>query len=159
VLTSPPYGCEVGDIDKSAWHTGRHICPDDSRNYSRNKDNIGHTRGRSYAEAMLPIYQACAAITKAGGFVVVITKNASSTERTAALDGWLWTYKHRRPLFQEPYTYLQESHDARGPEPHPPAKRSRPCQRREVSAGSRLPDPRPPGVASEAASALADAHR
>lgn len=49
-----PYGCEVGDIDKSAWHTGRHICPDDSRNYSRDKDNIGHARGRSYAEAMLP---------------------------------------------------------------------------------------------------------
>jgi len=75
VLTSPPYGCEVGDIDKSAWHTGRHICPDDSRNYRRNKDNIGHARRRSYAAAMLPIYRTCAAITKPGGFVVVVTKN------------------------------------------------------------------------------------
>jgi len=75
VLTSPPYGCEVGDIDKSAWHTGRHICPDDSRNYSRDKDNIGHARGRGYTDAMLDIYRACAAITKPGGFVVVVTKN------------------------------------------------------------------------------------
>lgn len=77
VLTSPPYGCEVGDVDRSAWHTGRRICPDDSRNYSRDKDNIGHARGHGYAAAMLEIYRACAAITKPGGFVVV-TKNTRS---------------------------------------------------------------------------------
>jgi DNA modification methylase len=75
VLTSPPYGCEVGDVDRSAWHTGRHICPDDSRNYSRDKENVGHARGGSYAAAMLDIYRACAAVTKPGGFVVVVTKN------------------------------------------------------------------------------------
>lgn len=59
VLTSPPYGCEVGDVDRSAWHTGRRICPDDSRNYSTDKSNIGHARGRSYAAAMIDIYRAC----------------------------------------------------------------------------------------------------
>jgi hypothetical protein len=75
VLTSPPYACEVGDVDRSAWHTGRNICREDSRNYSPDKENVGHARGSSYAAAMSDIYRACAAVTKPGGFVVVVTKN------------------------------------------------------------------------------------
>jgi modification methylase len=78
VLTSPPYGCEVGTTDGDAWHTGRPICPQGTRNYGRDKTNIGHARGRAYAEAMLAIYRACAAITKPGGFLVVVTKNTRS---------------------------------------------------------------------------------
>jgi modification methylase len=75
VLTSPPYGCEVGEIDKSAWHTGREICRTDTRNYSRDRTNIGHARGTAYAEAMLDIYRACATVVKPGGFVVIVTKD------------------------------------------------------------------------------------
>jgi transposase InsO family protein len=43
---------------------------------------------------------------------------ASSTERTAALDGWLWTYNHRRPhgalSHRSPITRLTELNNAPG---------------------------------------------
>lgn len=87
VLKSPPYGCEVGDIDKSAWHTGRELCPPETRNYSRNRSNVGHARGQAYAEAMLGIYRACATVVKPGGFVVIVTKDLRKRGRLRNLAG------------------------------------------------------------------------
>jgi hypothetical protein len=75
VLTSPPYGCEVGEINKKAWGAGRNLCPPETRNYSTDRSNLGHARGDDYRRAMTEIYAACAAVLKPGGFLVVVTKN------------------------------------------------------------------------------------
>jgi modification methylase len=75
VLTSPPYACEVGRLDKKAWGKGRDLCPTRARNYSADHSNLGHARGRTYLQAMADIYDACAAVLKPGGFLVVVTKD------------------------------------------------------------------------------------
>jgi tRNA G10 N-methylase Trm11 len=75
VLTSPPYACEVGQLDKKAWGKGGDLCPTRARNYSADRSNLGHARGRTYLEAMAGIYEACAAVLKPGGFLVVVTKD------------------------------------------------------------------------------------
>jgi DNA modification methylase len=74
VLTSPPYVCEVGQLNKAAWGAGHDLCPTATRNYSRDRRNLGHARGESYLEAMGDIYAACAAVLRPGGFLVVVTK-------------------------------------------------------------------------------------
>jgi modification methylase len=74
VLTSPPYACEVGELDKSAWGRGGNLCCQKDRNYSRDRANLGHARGRRYLDAMAAIYQASTAVLKPGGFLVTVTK-------------------------------------------------------------------------------------
>ena len=74
VLTSPPYACEVGEVDKAAWRRGQNLCAKETRNYSRDRFNLGHARGDEYLTAMADIYAACAAVLKPGGFLVVVTK-------------------------------------------------------------------------------------
>jgi modification methylase len=75
ILTSPPYACAVGELDKSAWGQGRDLCAAGNRNYSTDRGNLGHARGDAYLEAMADIYAACAATLKPGGFLVVVTKD------------------------------------------------------------------------------------
>jgi modification methylase len=75
ILTSPPYACEVGELDKQAWDEGRDLCATGNRNYSRDRSNLGHARGRHYQKAMAEIYTACAPVLKPGGFLVVVTKD------------------------------------------------------------------------------------
>lgn len=75
ILTSPPYACEVGELDKHAWGEGRDLCATGNRNYSADRSNLGHARGRNYRDAMADIYEACAAVLKPGGFLVVVTKD------------------------------------------------------------------------------------
>ena len=75
VLTSPPYACEVGRLDKQAWGKGGDLCPTRARNYSADHSNLGHARGRTYLRAMADIYEACAAVLRPGGFLVVVTKD------------------------------------------------------------------------------------
>jgi modification methylase len=74
VLTSPPYACEVGELDKHAWGSGSNLCRTEDRNYSTDRTNLGHARGRRYLDAMAAIYQASAAVLKPGGFLVTVTK-------------------------------------------------------------------------------------
>jgi modification methylase len=74
VLTSPPYACEVGELDKSAWGSGSNLCRTEDRNYSSDRANLGHARGRRYLDAMAAIYQASAAVLKPGGFLITVTK-------------------------------------------------------------------------------------
>jgi modification methylase len=45
VVTSPPYACEAGMIDKPGWRAGQPLCPKDSLNYSRDPANLGRARG------------------------------------------------------------------------------------------------------------------
>src|SRR5207237_332483 len=46
ILTSPPYGCEIGELDKRAWGTGHDLCLQQTRNYSRDRANLGHARNQ-----------------------------------------------------------------------------------------------------------------
>jgi modification methylase len=75
ILTSPPYACEVGEINKKAWGAGRNLCPPETRNYSTDRSNLGHARGDDYRQAMADIYAASAAVLKPGGYLVTVTKD------------------------------------------------------------------------------------
>ncbi len=87
VVTSPPYGCDAGVIDKQAWLAGRRLCPDDTLNYSTDRANLGHARGDTYAAAMAEVYAACHAVLRPGGHLVVVTKNTRRKGRTLDLAG------------------------------------------------------------------------
>jgi len=78
ILTSPPYGRDIELIDKPAWIEGGSLGAKDSRNYSRDRSNLGHARGEPYRVAMAEVYAACAAALTPGGFLVVVTKNLRS---------------------------------------------------------------------------------
>ena len=49
LVTSPPYACEAGVIDKPGWRAGQPLCPKDTLNYSRDPANLGRARGRGLA--------------------------------------------------------------------------------------------------------------
>ena len=83
VLTSPPYACDAGVIDKPAWLAGGRLCPAETLNYSRDRANLGHARGEAYAEAMAEIYAACDAVLRPGGRLVVVTKNIAPSRAHA----------------------------------------------------------------------------
>jgi DNA modification methylase len=82
VITSPPYGCDVGTPDHSAWGKGGGLCPTAKRNYSRDRKNLGHARGAAYLEAMAAIYAGCLEALHPGGFLVTVTRN---TRRSGVL--------------------------------------------------------------------------
>ena len=87
IVTSPPYACDAGVIDKRAWLAGGRLCPPDSLNYSTDRANLGHARGNAYAEAMAEIYAACHKVLRPGGRLVVVTKNTRRRGRTQDLAG------------------------------------------------------------------------
>lgn len=76
VLTSPPYACQVADLATENIETGSGpLRREDTTNYSPDRRNLGHARGDAYLAAMADIYQACAAVLKPGGFLVLVTKD------------------------------------------------------------------------------------
>jgi DNA modification methylase len=76
ILTSPPYACEVADLNEVGSRAPlRRV---DTTNYSTDRRNLGHARGNSYLAAMGDIYDACAAVLKPGGFLVAVTKDMRS---------------------------------------------------------------------------------
>ena len=85
VLTSPPYSADVGVLDRAAWGAGGGLCPARARNYSADRANLGHARGRAYHDAMALVYAGCAGLLQAGGMFVVVTKH---TRRTG--EPWTW---------------------------------------------------------------------
>ena len=87
IVTSPPYACDAGVIDKRAWLAGKRLCPDDTLNYSTDRANLGHARGADYETAMAEIYAACHAVLRPGGHLVVVTKNTRRKGRTLDLAG------------------------------------------------------------------------
>ena len=87
VITSPPYACDAGMIDKQAWLAGGRLCPPDTLNYSTDRANLGHARGPAYASAMAEVYSACHAALRPGGRLVVVTKNTRRKGRTLDLAG------------------------------------------------------------------------
>jgi len=76
VVTSPPYACDAGVIDKPAWLAGGRLCPSETLNYSKDRANLGHARGETYAAAIAEIYAACHTTLRPGGRLVVVTKNS-----------------------------------------------------------------------------------
>jgi DNA modification methylase len=87
VVTSPPYACDAGVIDKPGWLAGGRLCPSETLNYSEDRANLGHARGEAYAEAMGEIYAACHAVLRPGGRLVVVTKNSRRRGRMLDLAG------------------------------------------------------------------------
>jgi modification methylase len=75
VATSPPYGGDVGMIDKPAWLAGRSLCRRDTLNYSTDHANLGHARGDRYLAELASVYAGCFALLRPGGLLVVVTKN------------------------------------------------------------------------------------
>jgi modification methylase len=75
VATSPPYGGDVGMIDKPAWLAGRSLCRRDTLNYSPERANLGHARGDRYLAELARVYAGCFEVLRPGGLLVVVTKN------------------------------------------------------------------------------------
>ncbi|MHB1739552.1 MAG: ISL3 family transposase, partial [Actinomycetes bacterium] len=48
IVTSPPYACDAGVIDKTAWLTGARLCERENLSYSTSRANLGHARGETY---------------------------------------------------------------------------------------------------------------
>jgi DNA modification methylase len=76
VLTSPPYACEVADLNQVSGPGP--LRRTDTANYSSDRSNLGYARGGEYLTAMTEIYRACAAALKPGGFLVAVTKDMRS---------------------------------------------------------------------------------
>jgi modification methylase len=75
VATSPPYGGDVGTIDKPAWLAGRSLCRRDTLNYSPERANLGYARGDRYVAELACVYAGCFALLRPGGLLVTVTKN------------------------------------------------------------------------------------
>jgi modification methylase len=75
VATSPPYGSDVGMIDKLAWLAGGTLCRRDTLNYSTDHANLGHARGDRYLAELAGVYEGCFAVLRPGGLLVIVTKN------------------------------------------------------------------------------------
>jgi modification methylase len=76
IVTSPPYACQVADVsvENLISHSGP-LRREDTSNYSPDRSNLGHARGNTYLTAMSEVYEACAAVLKPGGFLVLVTKD------------------------------------------------------------------------------------
>ncbi len=98
VCTSPPYACDVGNMDKANWGAGSDLCPSVKRNYSTDKSNLGHARGAAYQEAMADIYARCFALLRPGGVLVTVTKHTRRHGRTLDLGGWCLLTGSTEPL-------------------------------------------------------------
>ena len=85
IVTSPPYACDAGVIDRKAWVAGGRLCATETLNYSADRANLGHARGPAYAEAMAEVYTACQAVLRPGGLLVTVTKNMRRAGRCVDL--------------------------------------------------------------------------
>jgi modification methylase len=81
VVTSPPYACDAGVIDKPAWRAGGSMCPRDSLNYSRDPANLGRSRGQGWRTGIAEVLAGCAQLLRPGGLVVTVTKNTRRAGR------------------------------------------------------------------------------
>jgi modification methylase len=75
VVTSPPYGCDAGVIDRPAWRAGGRLCRSDTLNYFHDPANLGHARGPGWQAAIGEVLAGCAWLLRPGGLLVTVTKN------------------------------------------------------------------------------------
>jgi modification methylase len=85
IVTSPPYACDAGVIDRKAWLAGGRLCTTGTLNYSTDRANLGHARGPVYTAAMAEVYAACHAVLRPGGLLVTVTKNMRRAGRCVDL--------------------------------------------------------------------------
>jgi modification methylase len=85
VVTSPPYVCDAGVIDKPGWRAGQPLCPRDTLNYSRNPANLGHARGDAWLSGITEVLAGCARLLRPGGLLVMVTKNTRRVGRLSDL--------------------------------------------------------------------------
>jgi modification methylase len=81
LVTSPPYACEAGMIDKPAWRAGQPLCPKDTLNYSRDPANLGRARGHSWRTGIAEVLAGCTHLLRPGGLLVTVTKNTRRAGR------------------------------------------------------------------------------
>lgn len=81
LLTSPPYACEAGVIDKPGWRAGQPLCPKDSLNYSRDPANLGRARGQRWRAGIAEVLAGCVQVLRPGGLLVTVTKNTRRAGR------------------------------------------------------------------------------
>jgi modification methylase len=81
VVTSPPYACDAGVIDKPTWQAGGSMCPRDSLNYSRDPANLGRARGPGWQQAMAEVLDGCTLLLRPGRPLVTVTKNSRRAGR------------------------------------------------------------------------------
>ncbi len=132
ILTSPPYeGTEARDRskdssyrdDREKTHAGGSVKI--MQGYQAAADNIGNLRSDSYLAAMLTVYQNCYAALKAGGLMVLVTKNFIRNKKEVRLDldtiklceqaGFTLEERHCRKLTQQSFwrvLYQQKFPDA-----------------------------------------------
>jgi len=67
VVTSPPYGCDAGVIDRPAWRAGGRLCQQDSLNYSPDPTNLGHARGPAWRSGIAEVLAGCARVLRPVG--------------------------------------------------------------------------------------------
>ena len=130
IITSPPYEGSVsastgGERDQSSARrrekrlkdkgfdpakyqggVGRNLEVDFQ--YSKADDNIGNLKSDSYLEAMLQVYQSCFSVLRAGGLMVLVTKNFIRNKQIIRLDtdtiklceqvGFTYVERHYRKL-------------------------------------------------------------
>jgi modification methylase len=81
VVTSPPYACDAGMINRPAWRAGGRLCPSDTLNYSRDPANLGHARGEAWRSGIAEVLAGCAWLLRPGGLMVTVTKNTRRSGR------------------------------------------------------------------------------
>jgi DNA modification methylase len=87
ILTSPPYGCGLAAVSENKTKGSGPLRREGTENYSPDRSNLGHARGRKYLEAMRDVYAACAAALKPGGYLVLVTKDMRSAGALNDLSG------------------------------------------------------------------------
>lgn len=79
VISSPPYEGTVSPYTGGApmpEDKGPHIgCRNIRTGYTKDRNNLGNIKGKSYLEAMLLVYQQCFKVLKPDGLMVLITKD------------------------------------------------------------------------------------
>jgi modification methylase len=85
VVTSPPYTCDAGLIDKPGWRAGQPLCPKDTLNYSRDPANLGRARGQGWRAGIGQVLAGCAQVLRPGGLLVTVTKNTRRAGRLSDL--------------------------------------------------------------------------
>jgi len=91
VISSPPYEQTTSPFLGGALipeDKGPHIgCRNIRNGYTKDRNNLGNTKGKTYLEAMLLVYQQCFKVLKPDGLMVLITKDFIRNYKRVHLGG------------------------------------------------------------------------
>jgi len=93
IITSPPYANRLANEDREL-HGGilqremeaGNVKFVEQYQYSKDPENIGNLKSDSYLEAMLQVYRECYRVLRAGGLMVLVTKNFIRNKQVVRLD-------------------------------------------------------------------------